>query len=231
MSMKTDDYLKLPPYIYNDIVVEFTPELKKKYEDFERDQVMQLMESGKEITAVNAAAMSSKLRQFSNGGMYDVDRNYHEIHDLKLDAIEELVEAANGNPVIIAYVFIPDRERIMQRLKKYKPVHLQKDKDIEDWKAGKIDVLVMHPASGGHGLNLQSGGHIIIWYGLDWSLELYQQLNARLRRPGQQHPVVVNRVLIKDTEDQSVVESLERKDVTQDAVMVALKARIDKYFK
>ena len=230
MSMKTDDYIKLPPYIYNDIVVEFPPELKKKYEDFERDQVMQFIESGAEITGVNAAAMSSKLRQFANGGVYDQDKVYHEIHDLKLDAIEELIESANGNPVLIAYVFIPDRERIMERLKKYKPVHLQKDKDIEDWKAGKIDVLVMHPASGGHGLNLQSGGHIIIWYGLDWSLELYQQLNARLRRPGQQNPVIINRVLIKDTEDQSVVESLERKDLTQDAVMVALKAKIKKYF-
>ena len=230
ISMKTEDYLELPPYVFNDVIVEFPESVRKDYEKFERDQVMQFIESGQEITADNAAALSSKLRQFANGGMYDENREYREIHDLKLDAIEELVEAANGNPVLIAYVFIPDRERTLKRLKKYNPVHLQKDQDIENWKAGKTQVLVMHPASGGHGLNLQSGGHIIVWYGCDWSLELYQQLNARLRRPGQEHPVIVNRVLVKDTEDQSVINSLELKDGVQEGVMQALKAKVKKYF-
>ena len=231
ISMKTEDYLELPPYVLNDIIIDFPEKLRKDYDKFERDKVIQLLEGGSEITAVNAAALSSKLRQFANGAMYDENRVSHEIHDLKLDALGEIVEAANGNPVLVAYAFIPDRERILKRLKKYKTVFLQKEQDIEDWKAGKTEVLVMHPASGGHGLNLQSGGHIIVWFGCDWSLELYQQLNARLRRPGQDHPVIVNRILIKGTEDQSVTSSLERKDTVQEGVMQALKAKLEKYKK
>jgi SNF2 family DNA or RNA helicase len=229
ISMKSEDYLELPSVIINDIKVQFPPDLQKKYDDFEQEQVLELID--KDITAVNAAALSNKLLQFANGAIYDEERGVHHIHDHKIDACKELIEAAQGQNVLIAWAYQHDRDRLLTGLKSYKPVQMQTKKDQDDWNSGKIQVMLMHPASGGHGLNLQFGGHIIIWFGLTWSLELYQQLNARLPRPGQLERVIINRIIAHDTEDQEVVKALARKDKGQNGLMAALKAKIEKYKK
>lgn len=231
ISMKAKDYLDLPQTIINDIVLQFSPALKKQYLDFERDQVLELFSADQEILAVNAAALSGKLLQFANGAIYDENKEWHEIHSLKLDAVDEIIENANGKPVLIAYTFKHDLERLMHHLRKYKPKQLDGEQDINDWNAGKIQVMIMHPASGGHGLNLQSGGNIIIWFGQTWSLELYQQFNARLDRQGQVESVIINRLICKGTVDEDVVKSLENKDKKQEGLMQAVKARIEKYKK
>jgi SNF2 family DNA or RNA helicase len=227
ISMKSQDYLELPEVLVNDIKVKFPADLQKKYDDFEKEQVLEMID--KEITAVNAAALTNKLLQFSNGAIYDDNRQVHHIHDLKIDACKELIEAAQGQPVLIVWAYQHDRDRLIDALKAYKPVHTLEKKDIDNWNAGKTQVLMMHPASGGHGLNLQFGGHIIIWFGLTWSLELYQQTNARLPRPGQTHRVIINRIVCHDTEDKTVIKALERKDHGQNELLNALKAKIKKY--
>jgi SNF2 family DNA or RNA helicase len=237
ISMSAKDYLDLPKRNDNYIELEFTEKLKKKYKDFEREKVLELMESIGEdkldnyISAVNAAALSNKLLQFSNGAVYDEDRNVHHMHDIKLDALEEIIENANGQPVLVAYSFRHDIDRILERLKKYKPVKLNSNEDIENWNKGKVPVLVMHPASGGHGLNLQYGGNIIVWFGLNWSLELYMQLNARLHRQNQEKPVFIHHLMMKGTIDMEVMKALQRKDHKQQGLMEAVKARIMKYKK
>lgn len=184
-----------------------------------------------QIAAPNAAALTNKLLQFSNGAIYDEDRNVHEVHELKLDEAKEIVENANGSPVLIAYTYQHDRDRLLKALKKYKPRTLKSDKDVLDWNNGEVQVLLMHPASGGHGLNLQSGGHIIVWFGQTWSLELYMQFNARLNRQGQKERVIINRLISCNTEDQNVVKALARKNGDQAALMEAVKAKIEKYVK
>jgi hypothetical protein len=151
LSMKAKDYLELPERVNNFIKVVFPPELKKKYLDFEREKVLELLSAQEEITAMNAAGLVNKLLQFANGAVYDAERVWHEVHGLKLDAAEEVIENANGKPVLIAYTYKPDLERLLVRLKKYKPRKLQTEQDIKDWNAGKIQVLLMHPASGGQG--------------------------------------------------------------------------------
>ncbi len=230
MSMKAKDYLELPPRIDNYIKLEFPEDLRAQYDEFERSQILQLIETDGEISAMNASALSNKLLQFANGAVYDEHKNYHTVHDLKLDAAEEIIEAANGKPVLIAYTFIHDLERLMVKLKKYKPKKLETDQDIKDWNAGKIQVMIMHPASGGHGLNLQAGGNIIIWFGQTWDLELYQQFNARLARQGQQaDSVIINHLVAKKTVDEDVIKSLANKDYKQEGLMRAMKAKIDKY--
>lgn len=229
MSMKAKDYLDLPPRINNYVEIEFSAKLKKQYDDFEREQVLELIEGEGEITAMNAAALSNKLLQFANGAVYDADRNVHFVHDLKLDAAEELVEAAQGKPVLIAWTYKHDFARLMKRLKKYDPKPLKTEKDIDDWNAGKIRVMLMHPASGGHGLNLQAGGNIIVWYGQTWSLELYQQFNARLDRQGQTETTVVNHIVAKGTIDGDVVKAIRGKATEQDGLMAAIKSRIKQY--
>lgn len=229
ISMKKEDYLDMEEPIINDIELELTPALRKKYEEFEREMVLEMFSDVDEITAVNAAALRSKLLQFSNGAIYDSDRNVHHIHDLKLEALEEIVEEANGKPVLVAYCFEHDRDRILKKFKN--AVRLQTEKHIQEWNEGKIDIMVMHPASGGHGLNLQSGGNIIVWFGLNDSLELYEQFNARLHRQGQDQVVVINRILCKDTEDYSVSSNLDRKAAGQDGLMASVKAKISKYLK
>jgi len=234
ISMKSEDYLDLPGTLINPIELEMGPELTQKYKDFEREKVLQLFEErddDKDITAVNAAALSTKLLQFANGAVYDEDRNVHVIHDIKIEAAKEIVEDANGKSVLIAWTYQHDRDRLMKALKQYKPVNLKTDQDIQDWNAGKIRVLLMHPASGGHGLNLQHGGHILVWYGQTWSLELYEQLNKRLDRQGQNHRVILHKLLLKGSIDMEVVKALERKAAGQAALMEAVKARIDKYLK
>jgi len=230
MSMKAEDYLTMPELIMNDIAIKFPPALQAQYDEFEKSQVLELFNVDSEISAVNAAALSNKLLQFSNGAIYDEDKNYHVVHDLKLDAVDEIIEAAGGKPVLIAWTYRHDLYRLQERLKKYKPRTIETGQDIKDWNAGKIQILLMHPASGGHGLNLQFGGSLIIWFGQTWSLELYQQLNARLNRQGQKQTVIINRLIAHKTTDQDVVKSLEGKGTTQEGLMQAMKQRIEKYF-
>jgi SNF2 family DNA or RNA helicase len=231
ISMKAEDYLNLPKRINNYIELDFPEALKKKYNDFEQEKVLELFTSEEGITAMNTAALSNKLLQFANGAIYDEDKNYHTVHDIKLEALEEIVENANGKPVLIAYTYKHDVERILEKLKKYKPVKLDTEQHIEDWNKGRINVMVMHPASGGHGLNLQAGGNIIVWFGQTWSLELYQQFNARLDRQGQQEAVIINHLIAAGTIDQDVIKAINNKSIKQEGLMQAVKARLDKYLK
>ena len=234
MSMKAKDYLDLPGRIDNVISIPMPYDIKKKYEEFERDQVLQLFEDQditEGISAVNAAALSNKLLQFANGAVYDAEKNVHEIHDLKIDALKEIIEDANGKPVLIAWTYRSDVTRLKESLKKYRPRELKTDQDIQDWNNGKVQVLMMHPASGGHGLNLQAGGNIITWFGQTWSLELEQQFNARLDRQGQKNVVVINKLCIDGTIDLDVIKAQERKAKGQDGLMEAVKAKIEKYLK
>lgn len=227
ISMKAEDYLELPGTILNDVNIEFPPALQQQYDDFEKELVLSL--DAEDITAVNAAALSTKLLQFANGAVYDEDRNVHELHDLKLKACEELIEQAQGKPVLIAWTYQHDRNRLLRALKAYKPVQLGDDQTIRDWNAGKIQVLMMHPASGGHGLNLQKGGNTVIWFGQTWSLELYQQLNKRLDRQGQTEVVTIHRLIGVKTIDQDVIKAQSRKEAGQNGLIDAIKAKIKKY--
>ncbi|MCK5640156.1 MAG: DEAD/DEAH box helicase [Gammaproteobacteria bacterium] len=232
ISMKAKDYLELPGRVDNIIKIPFPPDVQQKYDDFEREQVLHLFGDSEEresISAINAAVLSNKLLQFANGAIYDEDRNVHELHKLKLEAAKELVEDANGKPVLIAWTYRHDMTRLKKHLKKYDPRELKTGEDIKDWNNGKIQVLLMHPASGGHGLNLQAGGNIIIWFGQTWSLELYQQLNARLDRQGQKEVVVLNRLVASKTMDEDVIKATAGKDRTQSSLMDAVSARISKY--
>lgn len=236
ISMKADDYLTMPLRTDNYIELRMPPALLQKYQEFEKESVLEVIDSDgdkSEVSAVNAAALSNKLLQFANGAVYEVtpegDRKVHEVHDVKLDALKDIVEDANGQPVLVAWTFQFDRDRIMEHLKAYKPRELKTNKDIEEWNAGKIQVLLAHPASAGHGLNLQAGGNIIVWYGQTWSLELYQQFNARLYRQGQQKGVVVNHLVVKGTHDMDVIRALQSKDKKQNNLMLSIKAKIENY--
>lgn len=229
MSMKAKDYLTLPKRITNIIKVNFDEALRKQYETFEKEQVLSLLEDGAEITALSAATLSNKLLQFANGAIYDEEGGVHHVHDLKIEATKELLDDANGKPVLIAWTFRHDRDRLMEALKSYHPCELKNGDDIRAWNEGKIPVLLMHPASGGHGLNLQAGGHIIIWFGQTWSLELEQQFNARLDRQGQTESVIVNKIVASNTIDGDVLKALASKDKSQEGLMAAVKARIEKY--
>ncbi|MTI96561.1 MAG: DEAD/DEAH box helicase, partial [Firmicutes bacterium] len=194
----------------------------KVYSDFKEDMVANL--GDEEIDAVNAAVLSGKLLQMANGAVYDSENKAHIIHDKKLDALEDLIEGANGKPVLVAYWFKHDLERINNRF----PVRqIKTSKDIEDWNNGSIPIAVIHPASAGHGLNLQSGGSTLIWFGLTWSLELYQQTNARLYRQGQNKTVVIHHIIAKDTIDEDVILALTRKEKTQAALINAVKAKLE----
>ena len=235
ISMKSKDYLDMPPEVDNFVRLKMLPELEKKYKDFERDRVLDLF-SPKEkkddvISVVNAAALSNKLLQFANGAIYDEDKTVHSIHDIKLDALKEIIEDANGQPVLVAWTYQFDRDRIMKYLKKYRPRELVNAKDIKDWNEGRVQVMLAHPASAGHGLNLQAGGHIVVWFGLTWSLELYQQFNARLYRQGQKNSVIINHLILSGTHDEDVINALRRKNSTQSALMDSIKVKIEKYKK
>lgn len=231
MSMKAKDYLDLPGRREQEIFLDMPTDLKEKYAYFEKEKVLELVEElgDDPITAANAAGLNTKLQQFANGAVYDEDKNYHIVHDIKLEALEEIVEAANGKPILIGYAFKSDAERIAKKLKKYKPRKMETDKDIRDWNAGKIQVMYMHPASGGHGLNLQDGGHVIVWFGHTWALELLQQFNARLDRQGQKFMVVIKKLIMRGTVDEKILASNVSKAKGQSALMEAVKALIQKY--
>ena len=236
ISMRADDYLEMPVRTDNYIPLRMPDELKKKYDDFEKNKVLELIskqseDDVKDISVLNAAALSNKLLQFANGAIYDDDKNVFPIHDIKLEALKEIVEDSNGQPVLVAWTYQFDRDRIMEYLKKFKPRELKTSKDINDWNAGNIQVMLAHPASAGHGLNLQAGGSIIVWYGQTWSLELYQQFNARLYRQGQQNHVVINHLILKGSHDEDVISALKAKDKKQNALMESIKAKIEKYKK
>lgn len=219
MSVRKEDVIKLPGQEYQDIKLEMPTDLKKQYRQFERDSIMECLDDNGEIVAGTAATLVNKLLQFSNGAIYDTDKKVHHIHDIKLDALEELVEEAGGDTVLILYAFRHDADRIRERI----PCRgLDTEKDIEDWKAGKIPVAIAHPASIGHGLNLQSGGHILVWFGLPWSLELYQQANERLNRPGQKCVCQVYHLLMENTRDERVLQVLQTRDAGQAGAIDAL---------
>lgn len=221
ISMKAKDYLKMPDYISNVVEVCMSEKEQKQYDSMESELVLSV--GDEEIGAMNAAALSNKLSQMANGAIYDEEKNVIHIHDRKLDALEDLIEAANGKPLLVAYWYKHDRERILAR---FDARDIDTSKDIADWNDGKIPVALIHPASAGHGLNLQDGGSTIIWFGLTWSLELYQQLNARLWRQGQKNTVVIEHIITTGTVDEDIMKALEKKDAGQAALIDAVKARI-----
>ena len=233
ISMKASDYLELPPIVYNTVPVVLDSKAKKAYEEMERDAVLELFDAGEEITAMSAAVLSTKLQQLANGAVYDDGRNVHEIHNCKIEAFMELIEQLNGKPVLVFYNFKHDCERLKAVLDKT-DLRVRELKGAEaefDWNAGKIDVLLAHPASTAYGLNLQDGGNHVIWFGLNWSLELYQQANKRLHRQGQNEKVIIHHLISEGTRDADMMEALDRKDQAQEYVLQSLKARIDKYTK
>lgn len=226
VSMKAKDYLKLPPRTNNVIEVELSSTDWKKYKELERHYVLEL--EGSDVVASNAATLSNKLLQMANGCIYDENGEAKPIHEKKLDALERVIEESQGQPVLVFYQYKHDLARIQERFKQAKVLDVSAG-DIQKWNEGEIPVLLAHPQSAGHGLNLQAGGHIIVWFGLTWSLEFYQQANARLDRQGQQNPVIVHHLVAKGTIDEDVMKALETKEVGQEALMAAVKARINEY--
>ena len=226
ISMKTIDHLQMPECLYVNHEVEMDAQERKLYDQLKKDLIIPL-EDG-DIDAANAASLSNKLLQMSNGAVYDENKEARVIHSRKLEMLEDLIEAANGQPVLIAYWFKHDRARIAEHLTAagYSPRDIRSSEDIADWNAGKIPVALIHPASAGHGLNIQEGGHILIWFGLTWSLELYQQTNARLWRQGQKETVTIHHIVTKNTVDEDVLAALASKDVTQERLIAAVKARL-----
>lgn len=221
VSMKACDYLKMPERIDNIVEVEMSQKEQSLYEKLEREMLLPFADG--DIDAVNAAALSNKLLQMANGAVYDEFKSVKSIHSKKLDALEDLIEATNGNPVLIFYAYKHDKDRIEER---FKVTEIQTSNDITNWNKGKIKIAIAHPASTGHGLNLQAGGSTVIWFGLTWSLELYQQANARLWRQGQKETVIIHHIVSKGTIDEQVVNALQKKQTGQDTLINAIKARI-----
>ncbi|SDT85784.1 DEAD/DEAH box helicase [Schaalia radingae] len=223
LSMKTSDHLQLPPVTYTRRVVTMSPGEQQVYDRLKRDMVVSL--GGSVVDAANAAVLSGKLLQLASGAIYSDDGEPLVVHSRKLDALEDIVEAANGQPVMVAYWFKHDAERILERFPS--AVELKSSEDFHRWNAGNIPLALIHPASAGHGLNLQHGGHILVWFSLTWSLELYQQANARLYRQGQSWPVSVVHVVCSGSIDEQVLDALERKDTSQSALVDAVRASLD----
>jgi SNF2 family DNA or RNA helicase len=219
ISMKALDYLKMPECILNKVEVELSEKEMELYRKLERDLLLPFEDS--DVDAANAAVLANKLLQMANGSVYDEFNDVKYIHDRKLDALEDLIESANGKPVLVYYAFKHDRDRIKAR---FNAGEINTSEDISKWNEGKMQIALCHPASTGHGLNLQYGGCTIIWFGLTWSLELYQQANARLWRQGQNHTVVIHHILTKDTIDERVMRALQDKDTSQAALIDAVKA-------
>lgn len=228
VSMKADDYLQLPDCITNDIPVELDAPARKRYLEFERQMLLEVDEAT--ITATTAAALSNKLTQLCNGAIYDNEHKAYEIHSCKLEALAELVEGLNGQPALVFYNFQSDIPRIMKALHGLglRIRQLQTPADEQAWNNHEVDILLAHPASAAYGLNLQDGGNHVIWFGLPWALELYQQANKRLHRQGQKQKVIIHRLLVTDSRDEDIAAALDTKGASQDALIESLKIRIEK---
>lgn len=226
ISMKATDHLKMPELVSTEYSVKLSDKEREKYEDMKSELVVEL--GGNEITAANAAALSNKLSQMANGAVYTDERKIVEIHERKLDALEDIIESMNGKPLLVAYWFKHDLERICNRLQNlHIPFSkLDTETSIRRWNNGEIPVALIHPASAGHGLNLQEGGSTLMWFGLTWSLELYQQTNARLYRQGQKNTVVIQHIITENTVDEKILKALKNKDKTQAALIDAVKAEV-----
>ena len=223
ISMKSTDHLKMPELISTQYEVELSDAERDRYENLKQELILQLPDG--EITAANAAALTGKLSQLANGAIYSDTGEIMKFHDRKLDALEDIIEAANEKPLLVAYWFRHDLARIKNR---FNVREIKTSRDIADWNAGKIPVAVIHPASAGHGLNLQAGGSTLVWFGLTWSLELYQQTNARLWRQGQQsHTVVIQHIITKGTIDERILKALSKKELTQSALIDAVKVDLE----
>lgn len=228
ISMKAEDYLELPDLTYHEVPVELDKKSWKAYQDLERKMILELPEDDELISVTSAVALSNKLLQLANGAVYDEDRQVHEVHDCKIEAFLELVESLQGKPVLVFYNYQHDRERILKALAKsgLRIRELKTTQDEDDWNAGRIDILLTHPASSAYGLNLQQGGNHVIWFGLTWNYELYTQANKRLHRQGQVNKVIIHHLVSTGTRDEDVMTALKRKDDVQNWVMESLKARI-----
>ena len=226
VSMKALDYLDMPEYVPVTHTVEMDPAERNLYDKMKKELLVEV--DGESIDAANAAVLSGKLLQMANGALYNDSREVRDIHKQKLLMLEDLIEQANGQNVLVAYWYQHDHDRIMEHLKEkgYTPRDIKTETDIADWNAGKIQVGLISPASAGHGLNIQKGGHILIWFSMIWSLEMYQQTNARLWRQGQKHVVTVHHIVCKDTVDEDVLKALEHKDTTQQNLIAAVKAHL-----
>lgn len=233
LSMQAKDYLQLPDMITHTEKVELSSKTMAAYTKFEKEKVLEFQEEhtgeASNILANSAAGLMNKLSQFANGAIYDEDRNVHEVHDEKLDRLAEIIEAANGSSVLVFYQFKHDIDRIAKKLKGYRVKVYQGEAELKEWNAGKIDVLLAHPASTAFGLNMQEGGHYIVWYGTGWNLELYQQANARLHRQGQQHPVTVYQLICTGTVDERAAAALESKKGVQQGLLDSLNYLMRKY--
>lgn len=222
VSMKANEYLKMPELLTSNYVVELSNSEKKQYDKMKKSLVLEITDG--EITASNAASLSNKLCQLSNGAIYDDEQNIVEIHDRKLETLEDIIESMNGKPLLIAYWYRHDLERIKSR---FSVREIKTSEDISDWNDGKIPVALIHPASAGHGLNLQNGGSTLVWFGLTWSLELYQQTNARLYRQGQKNAVVIQHIITKGTIDEQILKALQKKNKTQADLIDAVRANLE----
>ena len=233
LSMQAKDYLQLPDMITHTEKVELSSKTMAAYTKFEKEKVLEFQEEhtgeASNILANSAAGLMNKLSQFANGAIYDEDRNVHEVHDEKLDRLAEIIEAANGSSVLVFYQFKHDIDRIAKKLKGYRVKVYQGEAELKEWNAGKIDVLLAHPASTAFGLNMQAGGHYIVWYGTGWNLELYQQANARLHRQGQQYPVTVYQLICTGTVDERAAAALESKKGVQQGLLDSLNYLMCKY--
>lgn len=233
ISMKAEDYLEMPERIDNFVKVTLPDKIMDAYKKFEKESIITLADEVKEgtttVNAVNAAALSNKLLQFANGAMYDENRKVVPIHDLKLEALKEIIESSEGKPVLVAWTYQFDRDRIMTYFRNLVPRELKDAQDIKDWNEGKVQLMLAHPASAGHGINLQAGGNIIVWFGLTWSLELYQQFNARLYRQGQKQRTIIHHIVASKTHDEDVIAALKSKDRQQNSLMNSIKAKLEMY--
>lgn len=224
LTMRGEDLLELPDLVEHDVNVSLGENVLKGYRAFEREKVMELREGG-DITATSAAALANKLAQYSNGAVYDETGEVHEVHLEKIRTLEEIMEGATG-PVLCFYQYRHDRDRIIDRLKDYDPRVYEGSADLEDWNAGKVRLLLAHPASTAFGLNMQKGGHTVVWFSTGWNLELYQQANARLHRQGQEHPVIVHRLVAAGTIDERMRDAIDGKDRTQTRFLEYMKELI-----
>lgn len=221
VSMKASEYLKMPELVISNYQVEMSDNEKRQYDEMKKNLICEIKDG--EITVSNAGSLSNKLSQFANGAVYDDEQNIVEIHSRKLDALEDIIESMNGKPLLVAYWYKHDLQRIKKR---FDVREIKTGKDIADWNKGKIPIALIHPASAGHGLNLQQGGSTLVWFGLTWSLELYQQTNGRLYRQGQKNTVVIQHIVTKGSIDEQILKALERKNKTQEDLIEAVKANL-----